>query len=127
MGGCCSGSVSPGSETYSVFVSSSTGEAVAGSKLSVVAEFSKVVCVSCRISEVGREIGEGIGGSKSTGVGVSSRSPSSESFVSGCLPLSVGDNEEVEGPAVELADDEVGGESLCRQIELRHDRLKSPG
>ena len=74
---------------------------------------------------MGRGIGQescSIGKSRSTGVGVSSRSPSSESFLSGFLPLS----EALEGPAVELAD-EVVGESLGRRIELRHERLESAG
>ena len=68
-----------------------------------------------------------IGGSRSAGVGISSRSSSSESLLSGFFPLSVGDSEAVEGPAVELADDKVVGESLGRRIELRHERLKSAG
>lgn len=79
---------------------------------------------------MGRGIGEegcSIGRSRSTGVGISSRSLSSISFLSGFFPLSVGDSEVVEGPAVELADDEVGGESFGRRIELRHERLTSPG
>ena len=65
------------------------------------------------------------GRSRSTGVGVSSRSPSSGSFLSGFLPLANGDNLAVEGPAVELEDDKDAGESLCRRIELRHEHLES--
>ena len=68
-----------------------------------------------------------MGRSRSTGVGVSARSPSSESFLSGFLPLSVGESSAVEGPAVELVDDEAGVESLGRRIELRHERLESAG
>ena len=100
-----------------------------GSRLSVVATISGAVWTSWRMSEVGREIGEescSTGRSRSTGVGISSRS-SSELFLSGFFPLSVGDSEGVEGPAVELADDEVDGESLGRSIELRHERLESVG
>jgi hypothetical protein len=41
--------------------------------------------------------------------------------------LSVDDSSAVEGPAVELADDEAVGESLDRRIELRHERLESAG
>lgn len=33
----------------------------------------------------------------------------------------------MEGPAVELADDEAVVESLGRRIELRHERLESAG
>lgn len=69
---------------------------------------------------------EGCCCSRSTGVRVSSsRSASSETILSGFFPLSVGNKEGVEGPAVELAD--VGGEesSFRRRIELRHERLRS--
>lgn len=113
---------------YSVFVSSSSGEAV-GSTVSLTAISSGVVWISESISGVGRGVDEelcAIGKSTST-VDVSSRSSSFKSLLSGCLPLSIGDSEGVEGPAVELADDEVAGESLCRRIELRHERFKSVG
>ena len=75
------------------------------------------------------EEGCSIGRSRSTGVvDISSRSSSSKSFLSGFFPLSVGDSEVVEGPAVELTDDdEVVKESLGRSIELRHERLESAG
>jgi hypothetical protein len=110
-------------------VSSSSGEASTGAGLSEGTTISGIVWISWRTSEGGRigEEGCSMGRSRSTGVDISSRS-SSESFLSGFFPLSVGDSEAVEGPAVELADDEVGGESLGRRrIELRHERLESAG
>jgi hypothetical protein len=65
---------------------------------------------------------EGCCCSRSTGVRVSSSRSSSETILSGFFPLSVGNKEGVEGPAVELADEES---SFRRRIELRHERLKS--
>ena len=44
--------------------------------------------------------------------------------------MSLGDSSTVEGPAVELDDDEDAEdveESLGRRIELRHERLESTG
>jgi hypothetical protein len=94
---------------------------------------SGVVWISWGISGVGKRIGEegcSIGRFMSTGIGVSSRSLSLSSGLSLSVffPLSVDDSEAgVEGPAVELAEDELGIESLGRRMELRHERLESAG